>query len=228
MFEQVISEVDFTSLLRDRSVVFEEAGDAERVVELVELGGLEGDVGPAAVGVAGGVGIGEDDDLVIDQGRKHLGREHLEATTGQPETVGDALRADDGSLLALYHTDSCSGGFATEQVLTEEAAVKGIVLRELALQEGVNPCGVARLDAVTVGLIIHNLASSDALQFIYLPKDHTTIAGNTELVLLGGMAQLLVIKIGTLQEGLAEETGDGTGLLQELQWDEVGWLKAEG
>ena len=217
MFEQVISEVDFTSLLRDRSVVFEEAGDAERVVELVELGGLEGDVGPAAVGVASGVGIGEDDDLVIDQGRKHLGREHLETATGQPETVGEALRADDSGFLAFYHTDGGSRGFATEQVLTEEAAVKGIVLRELALQEGVNPCGVARLDAVTVGLVIHDLTGADALQFVNLPKDHTTIAGNTELVLLGGMAQLLVVEVGTRQEGLAEDTAYRTGFLQDIE-----------
>jgi hypothetical protein len=169
-------------------VVFEEAGDAERVVELIELGGLEGDVGPATIGVASEVGIGEDNDLVIDQGRKHLGREHLETTTGQPETVGDVLRADDGSLLALYHTDCCSGGFATEQVLTEEAAVKGIVCWELVLQEGVNPRGVMRLDAVTVGLIIHNLAGADALLLVNLPEDHTASAGNTELVLLRGMA----------------------------------------
>lgn len=194
-------------------MVFKEAGDAERVAELVELGGLEGDVGPATIGVASGVGIGKDNDLVIDQGRKHLGREHLEAATGQPETVGDALRADDGGLLTLYHTDCCSGGFTTEQVLAEEAAVKGIVLRELALQEGVNPSGVTRLDAVTVRLIIHDLTGADALQFINLPKYHTTIAGNTELVLLGGMAQLLVVEIGTRQEGLAEETADRTGFL---------------
>ena len=197
-------------------MVFEEAGDAERVVELIELGGLEGDVGPATIGVASEVGIGEDNDLVIDQGRKHLGREHLEATTGQPETVGDALRADDGSLLAFYHTDCCSGGFTTEQVQTEEAAVKGIVCGELALQEGVNPSRGARLDAMTVGLIIHDLTGADALQFINQPKDHTTIAGDTELVLLGGMAQLLVIEIGTRQEGLAEETADRTGFLQDL------------
>ena len=74
-----------------------------------------------------------------------------------------------------------------------------------------------RLDAVTVGLIIHNLASSDALQFINLPKDHATIAGNTELVLLGGMAQLLVIEIGTRQEGLAEDTAYRTGFLQDIE-----------
>jgi hypothetical protein len=30
---------------------------------------------------------------------------------------------------------------------------------------------------------------------------------------LGGMAQLLVVEIGTRQEGLAEETADRTGFL---------------
>ena len=75
--------------------------------------------------------------------------------------------------------------------------MKGVISRELALQEGVNPGGIARLDAVTVGLIIHNLASTDALLFVDLPKDDTTIAGYAKVVLLGGVAQLVVTEVGT-------------------------------
>ena len=193
--EEEVDEVYFVGLLFGGGVLLEEGRDTQGIAEGVKALGLLDDSSPFAKGFTLRVGIGEDDDLVIDQRRQHLGREHLKTTTGQPETVGEVLGADDGCLLALYHTDGGPRGFATEQVLTEKTAVKDIVGRKLVLQEGVNPCGVVRLDAVTVGLIVHHLTGADALLFINLPKDDTTIAGDAEQVLLGGMAQLLVTQI---------------------------------
>ena len=66
---------------------FQEIGDAERVFERIELTGLVGDLGPGGEGFAGFIGIGEDNDLVIDERGEKFGFEHLEATTGEPDAV---------------------------------------------------------------------------------------------------------------------------------------------
>ena len=67
---------------------FQEIGDAEGVFERIELTGLLGDLGPGGEGFAGFIGIGEDDDLVIDERGEEFGLEHLETTTGEPDAVG--------------------------------------------------------------------------------------------------------------------------------------------
>jgi hypothetical protein len=56
-----------------RSFVFEEAGNAERVLEGIKLLGLLEDVEPGIEGFASLVGIGKDDDLVIDERGKEFG-----------------------------------------------------------------------------------------------------------------------------------------------------------
>ena len=67
---------------------FQEIGDAERMLEGIELCGLLEDGEPLLVGFAGFVGIGEDHHLVVHQGGEEFRLEHLEATTGEPDAVG--------------------------------------------------------------------------------------------------------------------------------------------
>ena len=86
-------------------MVFEEAGDAERMFERIELRGLLEDSEPLLIGVAGLVGVGEDDDLVIDKRGEEFRLEHLETTTRHPDEVLDNLGENDRSLLGLDNTD---------------------------------------------------------------------------------------------------------------------------
>jgi hypothetical protein len=103
--EKEVGEVDLAGLLVGRSFVFEETGDAERVLEGVELGGLLEDGVPLLEGFASLVGIGEDDYFVIDQGGEELGLEHLESTTRHPDTLRTQNTHDYCCLLGLDNTD---------------------------------------------------------------------------------------------------------------------------
>ena len=197
ILKEEIDDIDFAGFLRGRGGLLEEGRDADGVAERVEFTCLEGDGGPFAKGVAGFIGVGEYDHFVVDQRGEHLSREHLETATSEPKGLRQSFGTDDGGFLGFDNTDSGTGGFTAEQMLTEETSMKGVTSRELALQEGVNPGGIARLDAVTVGLIIHNLASTDALLFVDLPENDTTITGDAEVVLLGGVVQLVVAEVGT-------------------------------
>ena len=91
-------------------------------------------------------------------------------------------------------------------MLPEEATMQFVALGQLSLHERVNPGGITLLDAVTVRLIVHDLTSADTVLLINLPKHHATVLGDTKVVLLGGMAQLVVGHITTIQERLAENT----------------------
>ena len=51
------------------------------------------------------VGIGEDDDLVIDQRGEEFRLEHLKAATRHPETFRTNHAHHDSGLFALYDTD---------------------------------------------------------------------------------------------------------------------------
>ena len=102
--EKEVNEVDFAGLLVGRSFVFEEAGNAERVLEGVELLGLLEDREPGIEGFTGLVGIRKDDDLVIDERGKEFGLEHLEASAGEPDEVLDNLRENDSGLLGFHDT----------------------------------------------------------------------------------------------------------------------------
>ena len=88
-----------------RGFGFQEIGDAEGVFEGIELSSLLGDLGPGGECFAGFIGIGEDDDLVIDERGEEFGFEHLEATTGEPDAFWAKDRTDDGGLLGLNDTD---------------------------------------------------------------------------------------------------------------------------
>ena len=68
--------------LRGSGESLKEIGDAEGVLEGVELVCLLGDLGPGGEGFAGFIGVGEDDDLVIDERGEEFGFEHLEAAAG--------------------------------------------------------------------------------------------------------------------------------------------------
>ena len=84
----------------------EERRDAEGIAELVEVLGFGGYLAPLTEGVAGGVSVGEDDDLVVDQGGQEVGLERLEAAAGEPHEVGEFLTKDDRGFLGLNNTDS--------------------------------------------------------------------------------------------------------------------------
>ena len=87
-------------------MVLEETGDTERVVELIEALGLGGYLAPLTVGVTSGIGVREDDDLVIDQGRQEFCLECLETTTREPHEIGEFLTKDYRGFLRLHDTDS--------------------------------------------------------------------------------------------------------------------------
>ena len=70
--------------------------------------------------------------------------------------------------------------------------------------------------AVTVGLIIHDLASMDSLPVVYLPEDDTTILGTAEAVAVGSMAQLFVSQITCGNDGLTELRIQGKGTQDEV------------
>ena len=80
----------------------EETGDAERVVELIEALGLGGYLAPLTESIAGGVGVRENDDLVIDQGRQEFCLECLEATAREPHEIGEFLTKDYRGFLRLH------------------------------------------------------------------------------------------------------------------------------
>ncbi len=84
----------------------EEGRDAEGIAELVEALGLGGYLAPLTEGIAGGVGVGEDDDLVVDQGGQEVGLEGLEAAAGEPHEVGEFLTKDDRGFLGFYDTNT--------------------------------------------------------------------------------------------------------------------------
>ena len=100
-----IHEVDFALFLIGCGMILEEMGDAERIAELIEAVGLEGYLSPSLEGFASLIGVGEDDDLVVDEGCQQLWFEHLKTTAGEPDKVGALLTEDDCGFLALYDTD---------------------------------------------------------------------------------------------------------------------------
>ena len=85
--KKIIYEVDFAALLVSSSVELQEIGDAERVLEGIELRGLLEHGEPLLVGFAGLVGVWKDHYFVVHQGGKEFWLEHLEATAGHPETL---------------------------------------------------------------------------------------------------------------------------------------------
>ena len=72
----------------------------------------------------------------------------------------------------------------------EEAGTEFVVGGELVLHEAVDPGGVVLLVAVTVGLVVHDLASVDLLVVVDLPEDDTAVLGTAEAVAGGGVAEL--------------------------------------
>ena len=60
------------------------------------------------------------------------------------------------------------------------------------------------LVAVTVGLVVHDLTSMDALLFIDLPEDDTTVLGTAEAVAGRCVAQLGITQIARSNHGFAE------------------------
>ena len=105
LLEEEVGEVDLSLFLVGRGMVLQEAGDAEGMPEGIALRGLLDDGEPLTVGVASEVGVGEDDNLVVDERGEELGLEHLKAPAGEPDGVRDNLRENDRGLLALYNTD---------------------------------------------------------------------------------------------------------------------------
>ena len=103
--KKIINEVDFAGLLVGGGVVFEKAGNAERILEGIKFGGLLEDGVPLLEGFACLVGIGEDDYFVIDQGGEELGLEHLESSTRHPNTLRTQNTHDYCGLLGLNNTD---------------------------------------------------------------------------------------------------------------------------
>ena len=64
----------------------------------------------------------------------------------------------------------------------EEAGLEFVVRGELVFHQAVDPGGVALFGAVTVGLIVHDLAGMDLLMVVNLPEDDTTVLGGSQAV----------------------------------------------
>ena len=75
------------------------------MLEGVEFTSLLGDLGPGGEGFTGGVGIGEDNNLVVDERGEEFGFEHLETATGEPDAFGAKGGTDDGGLLTFHDAD---------------------------------------------------------------------------------------------------------------------------
>ena len=86
----------------------------------------------------------------------------------------------------------------------EEAVLQFVVGWELRLYEGVDPGGSVVLVAVTVGLIVHNLAGMDALVVVNLPEDDSTVLGTAETIAGGGVMQLDFTQIARRYGRMAE------------------------
>lgn len=165
---------------------------------------------------------------MVHQRGEELGFEHLEASAGEPNEVGEQLGEDNGGLFGLddaYSLWLMGGG--GKQVEAEEAVLEGETFRELVLEDGVNPSGVVGLVAVTVGLVLHQFASVDTLLLVDLPEDDAAFFGGTEAVAVGGVVHLLGGEVALRDEGLAESGLSGEGFLDEVggEWDECGGVR---
>ena len=64
----------------------------------------------------------------------------------------------------------------------EEAGMEFVVRGKLVFHQAVDPGGVVLFGAVTVGLIVHDLAGMHALLVVDLPEDDTTVLGGSQAV----------------------------------------------
>ncbi len=86
----------------------------------------------------------------------------------------------------------------------EEAVLEFVVGGELRVHEGVDPGGVVGFIAMTVGLVVHDLAGMDALLVIDLPEDDATVLGTAEAVAIRGGQHLALVQIACRDHGLTD------------------------
>lgn len=110
---------------------------------------------------------------------------------------------------------------------TEEAVLEGEAFGEFVFEDGMNPCGVVSLVAVTVVLIVHQFAGVDTLLLVNLPEDDATFFGGTEAVTVGSMVHLLGGEVALRDEGLAEGglSGEGFGDERWVERDKCGGVR---
>ena len=88
----------------------------------------------------------------------------------------------------------------------EEAAVDGqvAVVAVVGLHPGGDPGGVARLVAVTVIAIVHDLAVASTALGVDLPEDHSAVATPAESVTLSRPQHLLLGEVAATDQRSAE------------------------
>ena len=176
VFEQEIDEVDLAALLVGGGVLLDEAGETDGVSKVLLGGGAL--LLPVGIGLAVGIGVGEDDHLAVTEREEFGGVEHRQSTGGHPQALGEELGTDDGGLLGLDDADGLVG-VPGKQMEAEEASL-GLEHRgefALLLQTGGDPGGVPVLDTVTVVVVPHEFAVADTLFVVDLPEDYGAVLG---------------------------------------------------
>lgn len=194
---------------------------------LQDVGEGDGEEGPFGKGFLPGcvgVDVREDEDLPAFEDIQAVSELGL-AAGGQPDELGAEGAADDGGFLGFNQADE-GVGVPGQEVLSEEALGDVPVFRQeaLLLKAGVNPvhgdAGV--FDAMACdGVVLDDLAGTDAALEVYLVEDGGAVPGDSHAVAVYEHPDGVGVK-DAVEEG--EEVADGIqadGPLDEVFREEV-------
>ena len=146
--------------------------------------GSGGDGTPGLKGLALGIGVGKEHDLVVPEGIEPGDIEHREASGSEPNGLRKELRADycglfgfndgDGRRIRPPLTPPTQEG---KKMQTEEAAVDWeiTVVAVMGLEAGTDPVGMMVVVTVTVIMVEHDLPVANLLRLVDLPEDDTAV-----------------------------------------------------
>ena len=95
----------------------------------------------------------------------------------------------------------------------EEAVLQFVACGEFIFHQRVNPGGSMVLVAVTVLLVVHDLACMDLLQVINLPEDHPTLLRCAQPISVRGRHELDLREVAFRDNGFTEYGIYGQALL---------------
>ena len=127
--------------------------------------------------------VGEQGDATASQTVQTLCRQSAAARRGQPKEFRTGGSHDEGGLLAFHQADVLVG-IACQQVLAVEALVERPVLWQLACtdQRYVRPPLIAA--AMSVGMVLHDVAAVYLPLVVYLPEDDVAASGGSQQIVV--------------------------------------------
>ena len=205
--KEEVNDIDLRRLLLRGGLTLEQRTDVDREEGIT--GGLAGDLLPVVEGLAVGVGVGEEDDVAVAERQQFLRRQHRQSARRHPEVLRLPLGHDYGGLLGFYYRYAFGGGLSStlhQQMQPEEASLYGqvAVVAIVRLHPGAAPRGVARLVAVTVVAVEHDLAVAGTALVVDLPEDHAAVTATAESVALRRPQHLLLGEIAAADQRPAE------------------------